>query len=117
MPSGCNFPTITPIPNLKLEKILSQLPQLNNLSPTPSSRRRDIEQPKAPYFYQIQLHPSHPKRTTLVKRFQMCLRMGALFQSSNLLNPKPPSILGTQKQSQETLAFANRHHSHSIKID
>lgn len=43
-----------------------------------------------------------------VKRCQMCFKLAALFQSSSLFNPSPPSLLGTQTESQETLALAEQ---------
>jgi hypothetical protein len=42
----------------------------------------------------------------LAKRFHMCLIIAALFHSSTLFSPSPPSVLGVQIISQATFALA-----------
>jgi predicted Zn-dependent peptidase len=51
------------ITNLKLYKPLSNIPQFQNLSPTPRIVMRNANTPKAPPFQQIFFHPSYPNRT------------------------------------------------------
>jgi hypothetical protein len=63
MPIVLSKRNITTITHFEIEKILSQVLQLKNISPTPCRVLGNFEKPKTSSLDQNSLNPSHPKRS------------------------------------------------------